>query len=181
MANTTEIVWELASSDLAAIDGNNVVLPDASSGPVYETPPLEENLYFGGLPRLHVNVNTATVGGQLYALLEDCNDGNCIHIGHAIMDLRYHAGGSEVQIWNPLTDEITALMEFFPMDVEVEAGHTIRLSIRSTGEDYLPSAASSISTIIDSGSTLQLDAFDPSTREYYQTVQCTAQVCLTNA
>jgi len=181
MANTTEIVWELASSDLAAIDGNNVVLPDASSGPVYETPPLEENLYFGGLPRLHVNVNTATVGGQLYALLEDCNDGNCIHIGHAIMDLRYHAGGSEVQIWNPLTDDITALMEFFPMDVEVEAGHTIRLSIRSTGEDYLPSAASSISTIIDSGSTLQLDAFDPTTREYYQTVQCTAQVCLTNA
>ena len=181
MANTTEVVWELASSDLAAIDGNNVILPDASSGPVYETPPLEENLYFGGLPRLHVNVNTATVGGQLYALLEDCNNGNCIHIGHAIMDLRYHAGGSEVQIWNPLTDEITALMEFFPMDVEVEAGHTIRLSIRSTGEDYLPSAASSISTIIDSGSTLQLDTFDPSTREYYQTVQCTAQVCLTNA
>ena len=181
MANTTEVVWELASSDLAAIDGNNVILPDASSGPVYETPPLEENLYFGGLPRLHVNVNTATVGGQLYALLEDCNNGNCIHIGQAIMDLRYHAGGSEVQIWNPLTDEITALMEFFPMDVEVEAGHTIRLSIRSTGEDYLPSAASSISTIIDSGSTLQLDTFDPSTREYYQTVQCTAQVCLTNA
>ncbi len=181
MTNTSEIVWELASSDLAAIDGNNVVLPDASSGPVYETPPLEENLYFGGLPRLHVNVNTVTVGGQLYALLEDCNEGVCIHIGHAIMDLRYHAGGSDVQTWNPLTDEITALMEFFPMDVEVEAGHTIRLSIRSTGEDYLPSAASSISTIIDSGSTLQLDTFDPNTREYYQTVQCTAQVCLTNA
>lgn len=181
MTNTNQVVWELASSDLAAIDGSNIILPDASSGPVYETPPLEENLYFGGLPRLHVNVNTATVGGQLYALLEDCNNGNCIHIGHAIMDLRYHAGGSEVQIWNPFTDEITALMEFFPMDVEVEAGHTIRLSIRSTGEDYLPSAASSISTIIDSGSTLQLDTFDPDTREYYQTVQCTAQVCLTNA
>ena len=181
MTNTNEIFWELGSSDLSAIDGNNIVLPDASSGPVYETPPLEENLYFGGLPRLHVNVNTATVGGQLYALLEDCSDGVCIHIGHAIMDLRYHAGGSEVQTWNPLTDEITALMEFFAMDVEVQAGHTIRLSIRSTGEDYLPSAASSISTIIDSGSTLQLDTFDPETREYYQTVQCTAQVCLTNA
>ena len=72
-------------------------------------------------------------------------------------------------------------MEFFAMDVEVQAGHTIRLSISSPGEDYLPSAASSISTIIDSGSTLQLDTFDPETREYYQTVQCTAQVCLTNA
>jgi len=181
MTNTNEIFWELGSSDLSVIDGNNVVLPDASSGPVYETPPLEENLYFGGLPRLHVNVNTATVGGQLYALLEDCDNGVCIHIGHAIMDLRYHAGGSEVQTWNPLTDEITALMEFFPMDVEVEAGHTIRLYIRSTGEDYLPSAASSISTIIDSESTLQLDVFDPETREYYEIVQCTSQICLENA
>ncbi|MBT05176.1 MAG: hypothetical protein CMA92_05365, partial [Euryarchaeota archaeon] len=27
MSNTTEVVWELASSDLAAIDGNNVILP----------------------------------------------------------------------------------------------------------------------------------------------------------
>ena len=29
-------------------------------------------------------------------------------------------------------------MEFFPMDVEVAAGHTIRLSLMSTGEDYHP-------------------------------------------
>ena len=180
MRNTNELLWELGSSDLASAGGGNTIFPDASSGPVYETPPLEEPLYFGGLPRLHVNVNTATVGGQIYALLEDCDGANCIHIGHAIMDLRYHAGGADEQTWTPVFEEITALMEFFPMDVEVAAGHTIKLTLRSTGEDYLPSAASTAVTVVNAGSTLQLDTFDPSTREYYKTVQCTAQICLDN-
>lgn len=180
MSNTNELLWELGSSDLASVSGGNTIFPDASSGPVYETPPLEEALYFGGLPRLHVNVNTATVGGQIYALLEDCDGANCIHIGHAIMDLRYHAGGADEQTWTPVFEEITALMEFFPMDVEVAAGHTIKLTLRSTGEDYLPSAASTAVTVVNAGSTLQLDTFDPLTREYYDTVQCTAQICIDN-
>ena len=180
MSNTNELLWELGSSDFASVGGSNTIFPDASSGPVYETPPLEEPLYFGGLPRLHVNVNTATVGGQIYALLEDCDGANCIHIGHAIMDLRYYAGGADEQTWTPVFEEITALMEFFPMDVEVAAGHTIKLTLRSTGEDYLPSAASTAVTVVNAGSTLQLDTFDPSTREYYKTVQCTAQICIDN-
>ena len=180
MSNTNELLWELGSSDLTSAGGGNTIFPDASSGPVYETPPLEEPLYFGGLPRLHVNVNTATVGGQIYALLEDCDGANCIHIGHAIMDLRYHAGGADEQTWTPVFEEITALMEFFPMDVEVPAGHTIKLTLRSTGEDYLPSAASTLVTVVDAGSTLQLDTFDPETREYYETVMCTAQICQDN-
>jgi len=181
MTNTTEIVWELGSSDLTSAGGSNTILPDANSGPVYETPPLEESLYFGGLPRLHVNVNTATVGGQIYALLEDCNGSSCIHIGHAIMDLRYHAGGTEEQTWTPVFEEITALMEFFPMDVEVPAGHTIRLSLVSTGEDYLPSAASSVVTVSNAGSTLQIDTFDPETRQYYPVPICTHEVCIANS
>ena len=67
------------------------------------------------------------------------------------------------------------------MDVEVEAGHSIKLTLRSTGEDYLPSAASTLVTVVDAGSTLQLDVFDPETRQYYQIVQCTAQICIDNA
>ena len=181
MSETNEVIWELGSADLMSSGEGNAIRPDASSGPVYQTPPLEEDLYFGGLPRLHVNVNTATMGGQIYALMEDCFEGTCIHIGHAIMDLRYHAGGSQVQTWTPVFEEITAVMEFFPMDVEVEAGHSIKLTLRSTGEDYLPSAASTLVTVVDSGSTLQLDVFDPETRQYYEIVQCTAQICLDNA
>ena len=93
------------------------------------------------------------------------------------MDLRYHAGGNDEQAWTPVFEEITAMMEFFPMDVEVEAGHTIRLTLRSTGEDYLPSAASSLVTVVDSGSTLQLDSFDNETRFYYDTPLCTSEIC----
>ena len=44
------------------------------------------------------------------------------------------------------------------------AGHTIRLTLLSTGEDYLPASTSSIVTIQEGeGSTLQLDTFDPNT------------------
>ena len=68
------------------------------TGPVYESAPLEADMYLQGLPRLHVEVSTTTVGGQLYALLEDCNGSECIHIGHAIMDLRYHEGGRGIII-----------------------------------------------------------------------------------
>jgi len=53
--------------------------------------------------------------------------------------------------------------------------------LRSTGEDYLPSAASTLVTVVDAGSTLQIDVFDPETRQYYEIVQCTAQICLDNA
>ena len=176
-----EIVFELGS-DMSRISGSPNVLPDASTGPVYETEPLTEDLYIQGLPRFHVEVTTSTVGGQLYALLEDCNGDNCIHIGHAIMDLRYHEGGEELSsTWTPIFETITAHMEFIALDAEITAGNTIRLSLLSTGEDYLPASTSSIVTIQEGpGSTLQLDTFDPDDREYrrYWTPPvCTHDIC----
>ena len=167
-------------TDMANIGGTTTVLPDASSGPVWESTPLENDLYFSGMPRVHVDVTTATLGGQLYALLEDCNDqGQCIHLGHAIMDLRYHAGGDEVQTWTPVVETINAKMEFFAMDAEVEAGHVLRLSLRSTGEDYLPASTSSVVFVQEGAtSTLQLDTFEPSERRYFTPPVCTHERCL---
>ena len=46
--------------------------------------PLTETMRIAGVPRLHVDVTTATVGGQLYALLEDCYEDECIHVGHVV-------------------------------------------------------------------------------------------------
>ena len=71
-ADMTTMRLELGSADLPRIDGGISVNPDAGSGPVYETEPLEEKVWIAGLPRLHVAVTTLTNGGQLYALLEDC-------------------------------------------------------------------------------------------------------------
>lgn len=178
-SDTQEMVLELGTN-MTNIAGTTTVLPDASSGPVWESEPLATDLYIAGLPRLHVEVSTASLGGQLYALLEDCdNQSNCIHLGHAIMDLRYHAGGDEIQTWTPLVQSINAKMEFFATDAEVEAGHVLRLTLRSTGEDYLPASTSSI-VFVEEGasSTLQLDTFNPSERQYFTPPVCTHERCL---
>lgn len=177
-SDTTEVVMTLGE-DLQRISGGQNVLPDASTGPVYESAPLETDMYLQGLPRLHVEVSTTTVGGQLYALLEDCNGTECIHIGHAIMDLRYHEGGEELSsTWAPVVGTITAKMEFIALDAEIPAGNTIRVTLLSTGEDYLPASTSSIVTIQEgSGSTLQLDTFDPSKRIYWNPPVCTHDIC----
>lgn len=180
-ANTTELLLELGTG-LTNIAGTTTVLPDASSGPVWESEPLSEKLYIAGMPRLHVEVTTASLGGQLYALLEDCDDqNNCIHLGHAIMDLRYHAGGDEIQSWTPVVQSINAKMEFFAMDVEVSEGHVLRLSLRSTGEDYLPASTSSVVFIEEgSSSTLQLDTFNRNSdeRRYFIPPVCMHERCL---
>ena len=179
-ATDTETMVLDLGTNMTNIAGTTTVLPDASSGPVWESEPLVNDLYIAGLPRVHVEVTTATLGGQLYALLEDCDDqSNCIHLGHAIMDLRYHAGGEDIQTWTPLVQSINAKMEFFAMDAEVQAGHVLRLTLRSTGEDYLPASTSSI-VFVEEGasSTLQLDFFNPENRTYFTPPVCTHERCL---
>ena len=44
--------------------------------------------------------------------------------------------------------------------MRIPAGNTIRLTLLSTGEDYLPASTSSIVTPEGARSTLQLDTFD---------------------
>ena len=179
-ADTTEWVASLGD-ELSNIGGSLTILPDASSGPVWETEPLTETLRVAGTPRLHVDVVTASVGGQLYALLEDCYEGTCIHVGHAIMDLRYHAGGDDIQTWTPIFETINAKMEFFPLDAMIAEGHTIRISLASTGEDYLPASTSSIVTIQEGEtSTLQLDIIseNPDERRYFTPPKCTHELCV---
>ena len=179
-ANDTDVMTLELGTNMTNVAGTTTVLPDASSGPVWESEPLPNDLYIAGLPRVHVEVTTATLGGQLYALLEDCdNQSNCIHLGHAIMDLRYHAGGDDIQTWTPMAQSINAKMEFFAMDAEVQAGHILRLTLRSTGEDSLPASTSSI-VFVEEGpsSTLQLDLFEPANRIYFTPPVCTHERCL---
>jgi hypothetical protein len=95
------------------------------------------------------------------------------------MDLRYHEGGEELSsTWAPIVGTITAYMEFFALDAEIAEGHTIRLSLLSTGEDYLPASTSSIVTISEGeGSTLQLDVFNHEDKLYWDPPVCTHAVC----
>ena len=161
--------------------GTTTILPNGNFGPIYESVPFTDNIWISGLPRLHVDVSTTSVGGQIYALLEDCDPdiGTCIHIGHAIMDLRYHEGGNQEQAWIPIFETINAKMEFFAMDVQIQAGHTIRLSLASTGEDYLPASTSSVVEVSEGpGSNLQLDVIDMNEKLLFSPPRCTHEACL---
>ena len=179
-ADTTQWTASLGG-ELSNVGGSLTILPDATSGPVWETEPLATTLRVAGTPRLHVDVSTTTVGGQLYALFEDCYEGSCIHVGHAIMDLRYHAGGNQIQTWVPVIETINAKMEFMPLDAVIDEGHTIRISLASTGEDYLPASTSSIVTIQEGdSSTLQLDIIDRNAQEerlYFTPPVCQHELC----
>jgi hypothetical protein len=95
------------------------------------------------------------------------------------MDLRYHAGGDEIQTWTPIIETINAKMEFFPLDVEVEEGHRIRISLQSTGEDYLPASTTSVVFIQEgTSSSLQLDTFSPDERQYFNPPACMHELCI---
>ena len=177
-ADTTEMVMKLGD-ELNLEGGGLTVLPDTNTGPTWTSEPLSEPIQIVGTPRLHVEVRTATVGGQLYALLESCNESNCLHVGHAIMDLRYHAGGDDIQTWVAPLETITALMEFMPLDADVPAGHTLRLSLTSTGLDYLPASTSTVVTVLEGeGSTLQLDLVDLDDRRLFDPPTCLHERCL---
>ena len=62
-------------------------------------------------------------------------DGTGMHLGHAVMDLRFHAGGRDGQeVLTPFVS-VNALMEFLPMDVILQPGESILLTVSQTGED----------------------------------------------
>ena len=70
-------------------------------------------------------------------------------------------------------------MEFFTIDAYVDANHTIRLSLFSTGDDYLPASTSSVVTVQEgTGSTLQLDILDPADKLLFDPPPCMHSACL---
>ena len=85
------------------------------------------------------------------------DDETGLRLGHATMDLRYRDGGYEAKTVLP-SQSYVMLMEFNPLDVYLPAGHSIRVELTESGEDYLPSpcAATGISVSLDDSSVLGL-------------------------
>ncbi len=104
----------------------------------YEFEPLDaaNDTRIAGNVLFHVTVTPGGPGGQIFARLVDAETG--LRLGHAIMDLRFAAGGNEMQPVAPGVP-LVAKMEFEAMDVVLPAGHGLRLELRPTGEDYLQS------------------------------------------
>ena len=66
-----------------------------------------------------------------------------IHLGHGVMDLRYHEGGRECGQPCTVTGTVNAKMQMFALDVVVPAGNALELVITQTNDDYIPSPVSS--------------------------------------
>ena len=146
---------------------------------VFETNVFTSDFRFGGLPQLHLDVTPAGPGGSIYALMEDCSaDNECIHIGHAIMDLRYHEGGTEYQNIIPGVT-IRAKMEFFAMDVLIPEGHKIKLSLRDIGEDYLPpSTEAAVDIDVNGSSVLRIHEINTDQKIFFEPPVCMHEDCL---
>ena len=96
-----------------------------------------EDTLISGLIRLHLEAVASFDGGQIFAELKDSQTG--IRLGHATMDVRYHAGGYEPQTVLP-SQQLTLMMEFQAIDAILPAGHGINIVFTDTGEDYLAPA-----------------------------------------
>tara|TARA_Y100000768_G_scaffold273892_1_gene209728 strand:+ start:1077 stop:2891 length:1815 start_codon:yes stop_codon:yes gene_type:complete len=146
--------WMYYDMDFCSVISGGEVVTTTSSLTI-DCPLFVEETRIIGTPIFHVKVTTQFTSGHIF--VEMVQSSNGMHLGHAVMDLRFHAGGKEGQILIP-GQTVTAKMEFFGMDVIVPEGDGIQLIISQTGEDYVPSPISTtpITLILDSSSFLGL-------------------------
>ena len=157
-APDTEYRQFLAGSDIEDISGGSTITPTSSK--VLSIGPFEEDLLIAGMPTFHLKSTIFTANnGHLFIEMRDGSTG--MHLGHAVMDLRFHAGGKDGETLSP-GSTVLAKMEFFGMDVVVPAGDGIHLLVSQTGEDYIPSQVSTqtVTISLDGDSILGLSTVD---------------------
>lgn len=115
----------------------------------------DSDLHIAGLATIHLTAVPTFDGGQVFVEMQDAETG--MRLGHATMDVRYHAGGYDAQTVVP-GQQITLLMEFQSIDAILPAGHGLRFLIAEQGEDYLAPACGNTCTVhlLPSLSTLEL-------------------------
>ena len=148
----------------------------SSSQTTIECPVFEQETRIVGTPTFHVEAQIGLFATSGHLFVEMVRTSDEMHLGHAVMDLRFHAGGKEGETLFP-GSTVIAKMEFFGMDVVVPAGDGVTLLITQTGEDYVPSPVSTqpVSISLDSMSFLGLstinrtcsDLFLPPMQEAY--------------
>ena len=129
--------------------------------------PFEEDVYISGMPTFHISLTPhSTNSGHIFI---EMTDDSGIHLGHAVMDLRFYAGGRDGVVQLTPFESVLALVEFMPLDVYIEAGESIHLTVTQTGEDYVPSpAATGWYTIGWAGSELTLPLVNRTCEDLFQ-------------
>ena len=140
------------SLDLSECDYNGAFIgggaPAVGGGQslILDCPTMSEDsdLLVSGLATIHLSAVPTFDGGQVFVELQDAETG--MRLGHATMDIRYHAGGYEAQTVVP-GQQVTMLMEFQAIDAIIPAGHGLRFVLTDTGEDYLAPACGSACSV----------------------------------
>ena len=101
--------------------------------------PFEEDVFIAGMPTFHIAVTPHTTNGA-HGYLE-MSDGNGLRLGHAVMDFRFHDGGRDGQEALVGFETVLGKMEFMAMDIFLEEGESIVITMSQTGRDYVPSPA----------------------------------------
>tara|TARA_B100000674_G_scaffold100619_1_gene73186 strand:- start:4342 stop:6168 length:1827 start_codon:yes stop_codon:yes gene_type:complete len=116
-----------------------------------QCPDFDSQTRIVGTPTIHLEATISQFSTSGHLFVEMIQTSNEIHLGHAVMDLRFHEGGKE---GSPLApgSTVTAKMEFFGMDVVVPEGDSVQLIISQTGEDYIPSPVSTSPVTLSMGS-----------------------------
>jgi len=117
------------------------------------------DLHIAGLVSLHLLAVPTFDGGQVFIEMQDAETG--LRLGHATMDIRYHAGGYDAQTVIPGV-AVTMMMEFQAIDAILPAGHGLLFIMSDQGEDYLAPACGNACTVhvLPSSSTLELPIID---------------------
>ena len=170
-----DVEWMMIGMDECEIllGGSTVT---SSSQTRIECPIFERETRIVGTPTFHVEAQIGLLATSGHLFVEMVRTSDEMHLGHAVMDLRFHAGGKEGETLFP-GSTVIAKMEFFGMDVVLPAGDGVTLLITQTGEDYVPSPVSTqpVSISLDSMSVLGLstvnrtcaDLFLPPMQEAY--------------
>ena len=157
--------WNVTTLDQCDLIQGNAAVTTTSQA-ILDCGTMEEDFRIVGMPTLHMGARISvtcvpllTCSGHLFVEMQRGSDG--AHLGHAVMDLRFSDGGKEGR-WLAPGETVLAQMEFFAMDVVIPAGDSIVLVITQTGEDYVPSTASTlpVTVFLDDRSTLSLSTVE---------------------
>jgi len=143
--------WINYDMDTCSIVSGGEVVTSTSSLTI-DCPSFTEETRIVGTPIFHVEATISLLSTSGHLFVEMVQSSNGMHLGHAVMDLRFYEGGKDGQTLSP-GETIIAKMEFFGMDVVIPEGDGIQLIISQTGEDYIPSPVSTMPVTLNLGSS----------------------------
>ena len=136
--------------DECQIVGGSDTITSSSSLRV-QCPEFDSQTRIVGTPTIHLEATISQFSTSGHLFVEMIQASTEMHLGHAVMDLRFHEGGKQGSTLLP-GSTVIAKMEFFGMDVVVPEGDAIVLIISQTGEDYVPSPVSTSPVTLSMGS-----------------------------